>query len=141
MNLDVLHVTSGRDYEMELVGNINIKPKAFWQYVNTRIKTRPIIDELCRPDNTTTSCPEEMAKLFNNYFSSVFTQEDLSSTLPLQLNDQAPPIATFSIPSQSVFYKLTSLKGGKSPGPDGWPTHLLKLMAESTYMHSTVHSV
>ena len=55
-----------KDYEKHLVANINNKPKAFWQYVNSRIKTHPTIDELHCPDNTTTSCDTEMAELFNN---------------------------------------------------------------------------
>jgi len=30
-----------------------------------------------------------------------------------------------------MFNKLANLKSGKSPGPDGWPTELIKNTAES----------
>ena len=81
-----------KDYEKHLAPDIKNKPKAVWHYVNSRIKTRPTNDELHRPDNTTTSCDAEMAELFNSYFTSVFTQEDLSTIPVLQLETQPPLI-------------------------------------------------
>ena len=56
--------------------NIGSKPKAFWKYVNSRVKTRPTIDELYKSDGTFTSEHSEMVNLFNDYFCSVFTSED-----------------------------------------------------------------
>ena len=71
-----------------------------------------------------------MAELFNNYFTSVFTHEDLSSIPVLQTDDQSPLIGSLHITPETVFNKLVKLKSGKSPGPDGWPTQLIKQMAE-----------
>ena len=120
-----------KDYEKHLVNNVWTKPKPFWQYVNSRIKTRPSIDELCCFDGSTTSSHPEMAKLFNDYFSSVFTHEDTYSIPTLQSDDQPPPIHTFQFTPVSVLNKITNMKSGKSPGPDGCPTQIIKLMAES----------
>jgi len=56
-----------KDFEKHLVSNVGTKSKAFWQYINSRIKTRPsidTIDELCCPDGSITSSHPEIAKLF-----------------------------------------------------------------------------
>ena len=77
----------------------------------------PTIDELHCPDNTTTSCGTEMAELFNNYFTSVFTHEELSTIPVLQLETQPPLIGPLHITPELVLGNLTNLKSGKSPGP------------------------
>ena len=68
-----------KHYEKQLIQNIKSKPKAFWQYVNSKIKTRPSITELLRSDGTAASSDAEMATMLNDYFSSVFTCEDITS--------------------------------------------------------------
>jgi len=131
-----------RDYEKHLVSNVGTKPKAFWQYINLRIKTCPSIDELCCSDGSITSSHPEMAKLFNDYFSSVFTHEDTNPIPTLKSDDQPPPIHTFQFTPVTVFNKITNLKSGKSPGPDGWPTQIIKLMALFVFLcpfYSTNH--
>jgi len=45
--------TLRRDYERNLTLNIKNNPKAFWRYVNSRLKVHPTIDDLQRPDGST----------------------------------------------------------------------------------------
>ena len=40
------------------------KPKAFWQYVNSKVKTRPSITELLHSNGTAASSDAEMATIF-----------------------------------------------------------------------------
>jgi len=61
-----------------LVQNVKSKPKAFWQYANSKVKICPCITELLHSDGTVTSFDSEMATLFNNYFF-YFTNEDTTS--------------------------------------------------------------
>jgi len=90
-------------------------------------KTRPTIEELCKSDGTTTSLHPEMV---NDYFSSVFTSED--DFVPVPQTDSSPSIIdTLVITPQIILTKLNNLESGKSPGPDGWPTDLIKCTAES----------
>ena len=71
----------------------------------------------------------EMVNMFNE-FSSVFTCED--DFMPEFLTDDSPStIDSLTITPQLVLNKLTNLKSGKSPGPDGWPTEVIKITAES----------
>ena len=69
-----------------------------------------------------------MATLFNNYFSTVFTSEDITS-IPV-----IDPIVSTSIPESPhgdiVFDKIMNMHNNKSPGPDGWPISLIKSVGE-----------
>jgi len=51
------------DYEKQLVRNVKSKPKAFWQYVNSKVKICPNITELLYSDGTVISFDSEMATL------------------------------------------------------------------------------
>jgi len=51
-----------------LVSNAGTKPKAFSQYINSRIKNCPSIDELYYPESSVTSSHPEMAKLLTIIF-------------------------------------------------------------------------
>jgi len=118
-----------RNYEKNLAMNIGTKPKAFWKYVNSRVKTRPTIDELRKSDGSSTSSQVEMVNMFNEYFSSVFTSED--DFVPAFHGDSSPSVLdTLVITPQMVWSKLTNLECGKSPGPDGWPTELVRNTAD-----------
>ena len=55
-----------KNYEKQLIQNIKPKPKAFWQYVNSKVKIRPTITELRRSDGTAASSDTEMATMFND---------------------------------------------------------------------------
>jgi len=90
----------------------------------------PTIDELCKSDGTFTSEHSGMVNLFNDYFCSVFTSED--DFIPPPETDSSPSITdTLVITPQLVSSKLNNLISGKAPGPDGWPTELLKSTADS----------
>ena len=81
------------------------------------------IDELYHPDNTTTSCDTEMEELLNNYFSTVFTQEDLSTIPVLQLETQPPLFEPLHITPKLAYKpkKMVNLQV---------PTQVIKQMAE-----------
>ena len=45
--------TLRRDFERNLTFNIKSNPKAFWRYVNSRLKVHPTIGDLQCPDGST----------------------------------------------------------------------------------------
>ena len=59
---------SKKTYEEQLIQKIKSKPKAFWQYVNSKVKTRPNITKLLCSDGTAVNSDAEMAPMFNDYF-------------------------------------------------------------------------
>ena len=69
-----------------------------------------------------------MANVFNDYFASVYTREDVSSTPSFNLNHTVPTLNDIDtrITPSIVFDKLKKMDVNKSSGPDGWPILSLK---------------
>jgi len=109
-----------KDYEKQLVQNVKSKPKAFWQYVNSKVKIHPKITELLHSDSTVTSSDSEMATLFNNYFSTVFTNEDTTSIPAIDSTGSTPIPESIDFTQDIVFDKIMKMHNNKSQGPDGW---------------------
>ena len=106
-----------RDFERKLAGNIKKNPKAFWQYTNSRLKTKAVIGELKDHDGTSQSEDTVKADIFNAYFSSVFTTEDQQvPELPCQ---HTSAIDNIEISVEDVCQKLKAVKTTSSAGPDG----------------------
>jgi len=66
----------------------------------------------------------EIVGMFNDYFSSIFTDDN--NCIPIHSSNNPPPSSnTVLITPQLVFNKLTNLKSGRSPGPNGWLTEII----------------
>ena len=68
----------------------------------------------------------EMANLFNNYFASVYTREDISSMPSFNLDHIVPTLNDIDVTPSIVFDKLKKIDVNKLSGPDGWPVLSLK---------------
>ena len=99
-------------------------------YINSCLKICPTINSLCCDDNSVTYSDPEKCELFNNYFSSVFTNEDCSSIPSLQLNRGIVPLTDIEMTPAIVFDNLMHLDPSKSLGPEGWLILSLKEMAQ-----------
>ena len=62
-----------RDFEKKLAKEKKTNPKAFWRYVNSRLKTKTKVDTLHMEDGSLTTNNRQKADTFNKFFSSVFT--------------------------------------------------------------------
>ena len=81
-----------------LIYNLDTNPKGFWRYVNSRLKTHSTIDDILCPDGHSVHNDTKKVILFNQFFSSVFTKEDLSHIPELNI-DPVPPLNTVSLSS------------------------------------------
>ena len=73
-----------------------------------------------------------MAEVLNEYFSSVFTTEDISSPVPFtkfERNKSEHLGHLFGTP-EIIAKKIKKMKDNKSPGVDGIPPKLLKEIVE-----------
>ena len=112
-------------------------PKKFWQYANSKRKTKTGIAELKYKDEKgeckTTECDKDKANVLANFFSSVFTIEP-EGDLPIieQIQVEKTYIET-EFKEKEVKKLLDELNPNKSPGPDGLnPKALKELSAKIT---------
>ncbi len=69
-----------------------------------------------------------MAQQLNDYFSSVFTTEDLT-TVPAKPMETRSTLSTIVMKDSIIREKISQLKEGSAPGPDGICSRLLKELA------------
>ena len=114
-----------RKLEAQVASEAKTNPKAFWNYVKGKTKTRTGIADLKREDGSKTKTDSEKAELLNQFFKSVLTTED-SGPLP------DPPEYNFTevledleVTEEVVRKHLAKLHTGKAAGPDGLPPLIL----------------
>ena len=74
---------SKRTFEKKLAGNIKNYSKSFYAYVRNKQKVRDKVGPLENNSENIISDGFQMAEVLDEYFSSVFTTEDISSLLPV----------------------------------------------------------
>ena len=67
------------------------------------------------------SCAKDKARILNNQFESLFTNEDLSN-IPIMTFDATPQMPSISFSAHEIQLLLENLVLGKAPGPDGLTT-------------------
>jgi len=105
------------------LGHCKQNPKAFWEYINSKRKTKTGIGELNTVDTSgnsvTVSANIEKAEVLCKFFSSVFTVEEEQSRLSLPVKPCHSPIRQLVFNEQSILDKLNKLNISKSPVPGG----------------------
>ena len=114
-----------RSFEKDISMNAQKNPKAFWRYCRSQMKTRATVGNLRRPDGKLTRTNKEKVDTLNEFFSSVFTQENLNDIPSLEHRDYEAPLSTIRITEEDVLKKLRKLKKNKSDGPDGFHPRVL----------------
>jgi len=113
-------VLNYREFEEDIAENIKFDPKPFWRYTNSKLKSRPKLGDLVDEDGKLTSDDNKKAELLNNFFTSVFTQEDTSKIPKLDIIHTGTPLTHIEITPEKVNKKLLHLNVTKSSGPDGF---------------------
>ena len=106
------------------------KPKIFWRYVNSKLKTRERIPTLKNLDGTFSVTPREKAETLNQYLGSTFVNEHLNEipTLPDMFTGEHLNSIVFT--EETILEKLQALNPSKSKGPDGWHPCFLRELSE-----------
>jgi hypothetical protein len=103
----------GRD----LVKNDDRNGKKFTQYIKSKTKTRSEIGPLKKSDGTITDNNAEMAGILNNFFTSVFTSEDLTN-VPTKECETNTILTDVIVSRQIVEASIDKLRSDSAPGPD-----------------------
>ena len=114
------------EFEKEISKVCKEKPKMFWNYAKSRLKTRDNISSLKRADDSVASSPADKAEVLNSFFASVFTLEDLQTIPRPPTYDINEILTTINITPDLVKEKLDGLNPNKSPGHDKWHPHFLR---------------
>ena len=118
-----------RNFEKSLAISLRENVKPFWKYVNSRLKTKPGIGDLRRPDGVLSVTDQDKAEVLAQFFSSVFTVEDCSTIPCLTTPWEGPTLETVDLTPALVKSKLDQLKTSTAPGPDGIPSRVLRELA------------
>ena len=105
-------------------------PKVFYKYVNSKLKARSALPDLLTKDGTRVTSAMDKANMFNNFFSNVFTHEEMNhfpSALNLKTTEALDDIVFTEADVLSLFRKLNVTK---SPGPDNIHPRVLKECAD-----------
>ena len=114
-----------RDFEAKIARETKQNPKSFWSYYKSKTSTNPGISSLNDANGREGTDDQGKANLLNDFFCSVFTNEDLTN-IPdpptLNINKDFPNLV---ITKDMVLKKLKQLRINKSQGPDDIHPHLL----------------
>lgn len=98
--------------------------KKFYNYINSKFKSKPCIDTIVNSDDILITDDFGKAEEFNNYFSSVFSIDNgLSPNFPPR---SVHTIEFINFDVDTVFNALNSINESLPAGPDGLPGIFLK---------------
>ena len=122
-----------RTFENKLAGNIKNDSKTFYAYVRSKQKVRDKVGPLENNRGNIISDGFQMAEVLNEYFSSVFTTEDIS-LLPVPFtkfeDNKSERLGQLFVTLELIANKIKKMKYNKSPRVDGIPPKLLKEIVE-----------
>jgi hypothetical protein len=115
------------NFECKLARNIKKDVKSFYAYVSSMSKTRVKVGPLVDGNGRTSSSASEMTEQLNDYFSSVFTEENCFD-MPTVEERFCPTgkLLNVTIDETAVRKKLDKLRADKAPGADNMYPRLLK---------------
>ena len=108
-----------RKFEHEIARNAKADPKAFYKYVNSRSKTKPVISNLHGNNGESIQEESKIAEEFNGFFASVFTTEDVNNVPNIIPDPGIAKLTDLAFTKDEVHGILKKVKANSSPGPDG----------------------
>jgi hypothetical protein len=112
-------------FERNLARKAKSKLKAFHAYLNSKKANRIGITHIQDQDGILHSDNLRQAKILNNYFSSVFVNEDVDGIRAMYNGVGPPQMDDFNIAQNEVQDILQNLKVVSAPGPDGFHPRIL----------------
>ena len=105
--------------------------KLFWNYVASKRKGTNNLISLKADGNKVITSDLGIAQEMNDYFSSMFTDEDLQSLPSFESVINNGELASITCSPEDVSTLLSELKQNKSPGPDEIHPMILKKCSQT----------
>ena len=119
-----------QEQEAKVAREAKTNPKAFWNHVRAKTKSKTGVADLKKPDGTKTKTDREKCDLLNDFFQSVFTQEDKGPLPEAPSYEYGEVLDDFEVTEEEIRKQLANLKPDKAPGPDGIPPGILAQAAD-----------
>ena len=124
---------SKRTFEKKLADTIKNDSMSFYAYVRSKQKVPHKVGPLENNRGNIISDGFQMAEVLNEYFSSVFTTEDISSlSVPFTKfeGNTSEHLGQLFVAPEMIAKKIKKMKDNKSSGVDGIPPKRLKEIVE-----------
>ena len=105
-----------RKLERKLAKNVKKNPRQFYSYLNNNIKSRAQVGPLKNANGDLVSDSQGMCNILNNFFTSVFTDED-TTDIPIPEQICNVDIDSLTVDEEMFVKRLSQTKDG-APGPD-----------------------
>ncbi len=119
-----------RDFEKILAKEVKHNVKAFYNYANSKLKTRSQVGDLVMENGKRTSSDKEKAETLNSFYASVFTQENKDNLPDFEDRIHENFLDSIIVSDKMIKDKLLKLKVNKSPGPDGIHPRIIKELTD-----------
>ena len=116
---------SKKQYEINIAKDSTTDPKKFYRYINNKKNIRSGIGPLVNEDGDPIVESKDIATTLNNFFSSVFTQQN-RNPLPEAIIKSSHTLPDLRVTNTDVSIQLDKLKMNKSPGPDRFYPKIIK---------------
>ncbi len=104
-------------FEKQVAKQSKKNPKAFWQYVNSKLKYRDNVADLHTSGGIATT-DQQKADALSEFYKKVFTREDTNSVPNFELRQVEAALQDITFTRQEVEDLLKELNINKSQGPD-----------------------
>ena len=118
-----------KSFLKNLAKKIKENPRAYWKYVNSKRKCKININSLLSPDGIITENDTGKVDIWNTFFTSVLTKEDLNDIPEFNASYNGHCIINIQFSENDIEEILKALKVTKSPGPDNIQPRILKELA------------
>ena len=115
-----------RKLEKGLVSGPDKNNRKYTQYVKSKTKSRTPVGPLVTKEKKIVTENKEMAEILNQFFSSVFTKEDLSYIPDAEVENVENTMRPVQVTRREVEKKIRNLRKDAAAGPDGISPRLLK---------------
>ena len=121
---------SKKNYERKLGNDAKNNPKKFYSYLKSKSSNKESIGPLKKLDGSETKNDIEVAVTLNDFFGTVFTEEDLDNMPVLDTILADVPMTEVIFSTEKVMKKIDNLRLYSAPGPDGITPKILKTFSE-----------